>query len=113
MTGLSITQAERNGWQRWAVAALVRLLDEHRELPVIAWTVGPAGSVLVGRVNGLQPPVMARAVFDAWTTALALGEFREHTHLALTCLSAQAHRASVTIVLRADLILDDEDGGLL
>lgn len=107
MTGLNITQAERNGWQRRAAAALARLLDEHRELPVIAWTVGSTGSVLVGRVNGLQPSATARAVFDAWTTALALGEYREHTHLALTCLSAQVRRDSVTIVLQADLIVDD------
>jgi hypothetical protein len=107
---LTITQAKRSGWQRRAAAALVRLLDEHRDLPVIAWTVGPAGSVLVGRVNGLQPPTAARAVFDAWTAALTLGEFREHTNLALTYLSAQVRRDSVTIVLRADLI-GDEDGG--
>jgi hypothetical protein len=109
VTGLSITQVERNGWQRCAAAVLVRLLDKHRELPVIAWTVGPAGSVLVGRVNGLQPTATARAVFDAWTAALALGEYREHTHLALTCLSAQVRRDSVTIVLQADLVVDDGD----
>jgi hypothetical protein len=111
VTGLDIAHAERNGWQRRAAAALVRLLDEHRELPVIAWTVGPAGSVLVGRVNGLQPTATARAVFDAWTNALTPSEVREHAHLALTYLSAQARRDSVTIVLQADLILDDEDGG--
>jgi hypothetical protein len=110
VTALNITQAERNGWQRRAVATLVRLLNEHRELPVIAWTVGPAGSVLVGRVNGLQPSGTARAVFDTWTTALALDEYREHTHLTLTHLSARARRDSVTIVLHADLIVD-EDGG--
>ena len=109
MTGLNITQAERSGWQHRAATALVRLLDKHRELPVIAWTVGPAGSVLVGRVNGLQPTATARAVFDAWTAALALGEYREHTHIALTCLSAQVHRDSVTIVLQADLVVDDGD----
>ncbi len=111
MTSLTITQAERNGWQRRAAAALVRLLDEHRELPVIAWTVGPAGPILVGRVNGLQPTATARAVFNTWTAALALSEYQERTHLALTYLSAQARRDSVTIVLQADLILDDEDGG--
>lgn len=111
MTALTITQAERNGWQRRAAAALVRLLEEHSDLPVIAWTVGSAGSVLAGRVNGLQPPATARADFDAWTDALALDERREHTHLALTYLSAQARRDSVTVVLLADLILGDEDGG--
>jgi hypothetical protein len=109
VTTLKIVQAERNGWQRRAAATLVRLLDEYRDLPVIAWTVGPAGSTLIGRVNGLQPRATARTVFDAWTAALALSEYREHTHLALTYLSAQALLDSVTIVLQADLILD-EDG---
>lgn len=111
MSFLDITQADHYIWQRRAAAALVRLLDEHRDLPVIVWTVGSAGSVLVGRVNGLQPAATARAVFDTWTAALALEEYREHTHLALTYLSAQARRDSVTIVVHADLILDDEDGG--
>jgi hypothetical protein len=111
VTALKITQAERSGWQRRAAATLVRLLDEHRELPVIAWTVGPAGPVLVGRVNGLQHSATARAVFDTWTAALALDERREHTHLTLTYLSAQTRCGSVTIVLQADLILRDEDGG--
>jgi hypothetical protein len=110
---LDITQADHYIWQRRAAAALVRLLDEHRDLPVITWTVGPAGSVLVGRVNGLQPAAMARAVFDAWTAALALSQRRERTDLAPTHLSAQARRDSVTVVLLADLILDDEDGDRL
>lgn len=109
MTALNITQAERNLWQRRAAAALARLLDEHRDLPVITWTVGPAGSVLMGRVNGLQPAASARAQFEAWTAALAPDERREHTHLALTCLTARARRDSVTIALQADLILDDTE----
>jgi hypothetical protein len=108
VTTLTITQAERSAWQRRAAAALVYLLAEHGDLPVIAWTVGPAGSVLVGRVNGLQPSATVRTVFDAWTAALQ-GEHREHTHAALTSLSAQARRGSVTIMLQADLIVD-EDG---
>jgi hypothetical protein len=111
VTALNISQAERNAWQRRAAAALVGLLDEHRDLPVITWTVGPAGSVLVGRVNGLQPSATARAVFDAWTAALGLDERRERTHLTLTYLSAQARHDSVTILVLADLILGGEDEG--
>jgi hypothetical protein len=107
---LAFTQADDYLWQRRAAAALVGLLDEHRDLPVIAWTVGSAGSVLVGRVNGLQPAATARAVFDAWTAALALSQRWERTDLALTHLSARSRHESVTVVLLADLILD-EDGG--
>jgi hypothetical protein len=107
---LDFTQADDYIWQRRAAAALVRLLDEHRDLPVIAWTVGSAGSVLVGRVNGLQPAATARAVFDVWTAALTLCQRWERTDLTLTHLSARSRRGNVTIVLLADLILD-EDGG--
>ena len=109
MTGLRITQAERNLWQRRAAVELVRILQEHRDLPVIAWTVGTAGSVLVGHVNGLRPAAMARASFDAWTVALAVTQRREYSDLALTCLTAKVRRDNVDIVIRVDLLLD-EDG---
>jgi len=110
VSSLNITQAERYIWQRRAAAALARLLDEHRHLPAITWTVGPAGSVLMGRVNGLQPAAQARAVFEAWTAALAIDERREHTNHAVTCLVAHTRRDSVDIGLRADLIGDDSLG---
>jgi hypothetical protein len=107
VTGLSITQADRNIWQRRAAMMLVRLLDEHRDLPVIAWTVGSVGSVLLGRVNGLQPAATARAVFETWVAALALDERREHSNRTMVYLVASARRDSVTIGLHADLTLDD------
>lgn len=105
MSPLNITQAERYIWQRRAAAALVRLLDEHRDLPSIVWTVG-TGAVLMGRVNGLQPAAEARAQFQAWTAALALDERTTH---AMTYLVAHTRRDSVDIGLRADLILDPEE----
>ena len=67
-----ITQADRARWQRQAAAELARILGAHPELPAIAWTVGPAGCVLAGRVNGLAPPGRVREVFGAWRAALAL-----------------------------------------
>jgi hypothetical protein len=51
----SIMQADRSSWQRLAAAELARILDRHPELPCITWTVGPAASVVVGRVSGLAP----------------------------------------------------------
>ncbi len=79
MTGaLEITGAGRVRWQRQAAGELARILDAHPGLPVIAWTAGPAGCVLAGRVNGLAPAGQARAVPGAWRAALALGEHREH-----------------------------------
>jgi hypothetical protein len=61
-----ITQADRAGWQRRAAAELARILESHPDLPCITWTVGPAGSVVVGRVSGLAPACQVRQVFRAW-----------------------------------------------
>ena len=77
MTLFEITDAERSGWQRRAARELAAILDAHRDLPVIAWIVGPAGSVLTGQINGLAPAVQVRGTFDAWRAALRLGERRE------------------------------------
>lgn len=69
---VQITRAGRARWQRQAAAELARILGARPELPAIAWTVGPAGCVLAGRVNGLAPPGHAREVPGAWRAALAL-----------------------------------------
>jgi len=66
VTLFEITHGERAGWQRWAAAELASILQAHQDLPVIAWTVGPAGSVLIGQVNGLAPAAQVREVFTAW-----------------------------------------------
>ena len=60
-----ISQADRASWQRQAAAELARILESHPELPCIAWTVGPAGSVLIGRVSGLAPAPKVRQAFAA------------------------------------------------
>jgi hypothetical protein len=108
VTRFGITHAERAGWQRRAAAELGRILDAYRDLPLITWTVGPAGSVLVGQVS---PPfgTRARASFDAWRHALALAEHHQHTGDTVTYLSAKVHRNNVRVVLLADLF-DDAEG---
>ena len=79
MTGaVEIVQADRARWQRQATAELAAILDAYPGLPAIAWTVGPAGCVLAGRVNGLAPAGGVRDVSGAWRAALALAEYREH-----------------------------------
>jgi hypothetical protein len=79
VTGLSwVIQADPARWQRQAAAELAAILDVHPGLPAIAWTVGPAGCVLAGRVNGLAPAGHVRDVSGAWRAALALAEYREH-----------------------------------
>lgn len=107
---LEIAQADRARWQRQAARELARILDAHPQLPAIAWTVGPAGSVLAGQVNGLAPAARVRGVFDAWRAALALEEHREHQLGAGTMwLHAAARRHQVTVRLTATVFDEDED----
>jgi hypothetical protein len=68
------SQVERSLWQRRAAAELAAILRIHADLPILAWTVGAAGSVLLGRVAAPAATPEARAVFDTWKTALMLRE---------------------------------------
>lgn len=107
MTLFEITQTERAGWQRRAAAELASILDAHRDLPVIAWTVGSAGANLVGRVNGLASAVMVREVFDTWRVALTLDVPGESTSGDETVhLYAVADRNRVRVALTA-MVLDE------
>jgi len=110
VTGSWITQGERGLWQRRAVRELVAILDTHRDLPVIAWTVGPAGSTLAGHVDGLAPAGQVRAVFGSWRAALGLDDavVGEHvTGAGTVYLHAMADRHRVCVRLTAT-VFDDE-----
>lgn len=74
MTAFPVADSDRSGWQRRAAGELVRVLAAHPDLPVITWTVGPAGSVLVGQINGLAPVIQGHAHFQTWRQALGLRE---------------------------------------
>ena len=101
-----ITQGERSWWQRRAAAELAAILAACPDLPCISWTVGPAGSVLVGQVNGLAPAAQVRETFTAWRLALALGEDRGHQMSGgMTWLHAAARR-QVTVRLTATVFGD-------
>ena len=71
MTGLLTGDGERAWWQRRAAAELAAILDAHPGLPLIAWTVGPAGGSLAGRAGG------PRAAFAVWQQALGLDDVLE------------------------------------
>lgn len=102
---LVIGQAERACWQRRAAAELARILDGHPELPRIAWTVGPAGSLVVGRVSGLAPAWEVRRVFRAWQQALGLAECGEQAGGGGTAWLYAADRCGeVTVRLTATVL---------
>lgn len=110
MTGGWITLDDRGCWQRQAAAELAEILDDCAGLPCIAWTVGPAGPVLAGRVNGLAPAAQVRETFSAWQAALALGEYRERRlDGGTTWLHAAARRHQVKVRLTATVFDGGED----
>jgi hypothetical protein len=104
-----ITEAERAGWQRRVAGELVAILHTHRDLPVIAWTVGPAGATLTGQINGLAPAEQIRASFDAWRTALGICEHTETPSApGVAYLRAVTRRNRVSVGLSAT-VFDEGD----
>jgi hypothetical protein len=109
MTLFEITHGEQATWQRRAAMELTAILQAHRDLPIIAWTIGTAGSSLVGRVNGLARAGQVRTTFEAWRLALGLTEQSEVTSSGgAVYLRAVAHRNRVQVGLTAT-VLDEED----
>jgi hypothetical protein len=107
-----IGQADRACWQRRAAAELARILDSHPELPCVAWTVGPAGSVVVGRVSGLAPAWQVRRIFGAWQQALGLSECGEQPGGGGTAwLHAAGRRGEVTVRLTATVLGEGREEG--
>jgi hypothetical protein len=107
---LQVSHADRARWQWQAAAELCRILDAHPELPVIAWTVGPGGCLLAGRVNGLAPAAQVRAAFTAWRAALALEDHQEQPGGGGTVhLHAAARRGGVKVRVTATVFEGGED----
>lgn len=96
-----ISQVERSIWQRRATVELATILRTHAELPILAWTVGSAGSVLLGRVAAPAATPEARAVFDTWKTALVLRESPSTPMSGTVHLRAEARRNQVTVLVTA------------
>ena len=109
MSLFEISHAERAGWQRHVVAELARILDTHRDLPVIAWSVGAAGASLVGQVNAVAATVAVSQVFDAWRVALALGEPGRSCGAGRVHLFASTDRNRVRVALVATLWPEAEE----
>jgi hypothetical protein len=104
-----IGQADRASWQRQAASELARILEGHPELPCIAWTVGPASSVLIGQVSGLAAAWQVRQAFAAWRQALGLGECREQPEGGGTSrLHAADRSGGVTVRLTATVFEQEE-----
>lgn len=77
MTGGWITHADRARWQHQAALALAEILAGCGGLPLITWTVAPAGLVLSAKVPWPAPAGQVRATLAAWREALGLEDYRE------------------------------------
>jgi hypothetical protein len=104
-----ITDRERLGWQRRAVRVLAELLERAQRdgLPVVAWSVSPAGAALVARCFA-HPPAQRRADFDAWCSVLGASRWSERTSGSTVHLYAVAknYDGLVDVAVLADL--DDQ-----
>ena len=100
-----ISQVERSIWQRRATAELDAILRTHADLPILAWTVGSAGSVLIGRVAALAAAPEARVVFDTWKTALMLRESSSTPMNGTVHLRAEARRNQVSVLVTATVFI--------
>jgi hypothetical protein len=85
---ITITHAEQAARQRRAANLLGRLLTTFPNLPVIAWTVGPAGSALVGRCLGPGDSATYRIDFATWCAVLGAQPRPDHTIGGVTRLQA-------------------------
>jgi hypothetical protein len=108
VVSVAITQAERSRWQRHAAAELTAILRMHPDLPILAWTVGSAGSVLHGRVVSPLCALEERACFDTWMTALGLQESSCVSSGGTVHLRARARRNQVSVLLTATVFTDGQ-----
>ena len=107
MSGGWITQADRERWQHQAALALAAILGDCGGLPLITWTVTPAGLVLSARVPGPAPAGQVRATLAAWREALGLEDYREWPDGGTTYLHAAGMRGEVRIRISAH-VLEEE-----
>jgi hypothetical protein len=81
------------------------ILEGCGDLPLLAWTVGPAGGSLAGQVTGAG----ARAAFAAWRRALAMNDVLDTPVAAGTWLRARAWRGGVRVTVTATVPAGDRN----
>lgn len=77
MSGGWVTHADHARWQLEAARELAAILGDFGDLPLLAWTVVPAGPLLSARLTGPAPAGHARGTLAAWREALGLEDYRE------------------------------------
>jgi hypothetical protein len=109
VSGGRVTHAGYALRQERAALALAEIIGDCRGLPLLTWTVIPAGSVLHGKVTGPAPAGQVRATVAAWREALGLEDYREWPGgRGTTRLHAAGQRGDVRVRISASLF--EEEG---
>ena len=99
-----ISPGDRSLWQRQAALELAAILADCGDLPLLSWTVIPAGPLLEARLTGPVPAGHARAVLAARREALRLEDYREWPGGGgTTRLHAAGQRAGVRVRIFASV----------
>jgi hypothetical protein len=77
VSGGWITHADQARWQMRAARELAVILGDFGDLPLLVWTVVPAGPLLEARLIGPTPAGRARDMLATWRKALGLADYRE------------------------------------
>jgi hypothetical protein len=77
VSGGWVTHADHARWQQDAARELAAILGDFGDLPLLAWTVIPAGALLSARLVGPAPAGQVRGTLAAWREALGLDDYRE------------------------------------
>lgn len=77
VSGGWVTHADHARWQLQAARELAVILGAYGDLPLLVWTVIPAGPLLEARLTGHAPAEQVRGTLAAWREALGLEGYRD------------------------------------
>lgn len=104
MNGGWVTHADHARWQLQAARELTVILGSSGDLPLLSWTVVPAGPLLEARLTGPAPAGQVRRTLAAWREALGLEDYREWPGGGgTTRLHAKGHRGEVRVRIFASV----------
>jgi hypothetical protein len=109
VTGGWVTHADHARWQLQAARELAVILGDFASLPLLTWTVIPAGPLLEARLAGPAPAGEVRARVAAWREALGLEHYREWPGGGgTTRLHAKGLRGEVRIRIHASVFEEEQ-----
>jgi hypothetical protein len=109
VTGGWVTHADHARWQLQAARELAVILGDFGDLPLLTWTVIPAGPLLEARLTGPAPAGEARARVAAWREALGLEDYREWPGgRGTTRLHAKGLRGEVRVRILASVFEEEQ-----